>query len=355
MAPHRFVLLDGIRGIAALGVVSMHLIHTSTGKPFIFPSASVAVDIFFCLSGFVIAWNYYQKLQTTLSATDYLKKRLIRLYPMFLMGTVIGVVALFLKYFSGQTTYSFIEIIKATLLNLVYLPYLNHGQVTVFDLTLKDNIFPTNNPAWSLFYELIANLLFVFTIKLSKNTLLTITGVMALLLIWFGLTSVSPPGWKTAYFIGGFPRVGYSFMVGVLIFKFYEQSKSIPTFHPLILMFGLVLMLQLSAGRFYQQYWLLSALIVSPLLIWFGTRAVINNKLLEKVLDYLGWLSYPIYCLHIPIWYLASVAVPKPDNYLVFTITLMVAVIALAHVLGKWVDEPARAYLNKRASAQAIK
>ena len=348
-ASHRFVLLDGIRGIAALGVVCMHLIHTSTGIPFIFPSSSIAVDIFFCLSGFVIAWNYYQKLQTNLSVTHYLRKRLIRLYPMFLIGTSIGIVALFLKYFSGQTTYSLIQITKATLLNILYLPYLNHGQVTVFDLTLKDNIFPTNNPGWSLFYELIANLLFVFTIKLSKNTLFLITGVMAVLLIWFGLTSLSPPGWKTAYFLGGFPRVGYSFMVGVLIFKFYEQSKSLPTFHPLILMGGLVLMLQLSAGRFYQEYWLLSALIASPLLIWFGTRAVIQNKLLERVLDYLGWLSYPIYCLHIPIWYLASVAVPNPKNYHIFTIILILTVIVLAHLLGKWVDEPARKFLNKKA------
>src|ERR1700712_1558692 len=53
---HRYASLDAMRGLAAFAVVVYHL-----DRPYA-PSAYVAVDLFFVLSGFVIARAYGEKL-----------------------------------------------------------------------------------------------------------------------------------------------------------------------------------------------------------------------------------------------------------------------------------------------------
>ena len=66
---HRFIFLDGLRGIAAVVVVIFHFSQDGNIRQ-LFPSAPIAVDLFFCLSGFVIAWAYYQKLSTGMVFKD---------------------------------------------------------------------------------------------------------------------------------------------------------------------------------------------------------------------------------------------------------------------------------------------
>ncbi|MGO8013281.1 acyltransferase, partial [Rhizobium ruizarguesonis] len=59
------------------------------------PAAYLAVDLFFCLRGFVIGHAYEKKLiqESSISANDFAIKRLIRLYPLYLLGLLIGVLA----------------------------------------------------------------------------------------------------------------------------------------------------------------------------------------------------------------------------------------------------------------------
>ena len=86
-----FEVLDGLRGVAAIAVMLFHSYHAEG----LFHNAWSAVDLFFLLSGFVIAYSSDEHLQHGMPATQFLLRRLIRLYPMIVLGTLVGVSMLF--------------------------------------------------------------------------------------------------------------------------------------------------------------------------------------------------------------------------------------------------------------------
>lgn len=342
MKSHRFVFLDGLRGIAAMAVVIMHFTQPGNRTP-LFASAALAVDLFFGLSGFVIAWSYYQRLANDLSFTSYIKKRLVRLYPMFLLGILVGVIAFLLKFSSGENTYSPHEIIMGTLVNLLYLPYFVSSVPDRID-----GIFLVNPPAWSLFFEVVANLAFLFTIRFSKTVLVTLTVLFGFWLVYVGLVIDTGPGWSTVNFVGGFPRVGYSFMVGVLIYKFFDTAKNLPRVNPIAISIVLTILLLLPLSRVaYYYYWIFASLFLLPAIVLFGTRVDIKRPSFVKILSYLGWISYPIYCIHAPMLHIWDSINPSPDHYYRSLIILFPLTLLVTHILAKYIDSPVRVWLSK--------
>ena len=91
--PH-YNLLDGLRGVAALLVVWYHIFegYAFAGGTLIesINHGYLAVDFFFILSGFVIGYAYDDRWGKSLTLKDFFKRRLIRLHPMVVMGSVIG-------------------------------------------------------------------------------------------------------------------------------------------------------------------------------------------------------------------------------------------------------------------------
>jgi len=73
-APTRFRGLDGLRGICALTVVLMHS-ELLFNAGVVFCHGYLAVDMFFILSGFVIALNYETALQKGLNLKPFLAAR----------------------------------------------------------------------------------------------------------------------------------------------------------------------------------------------------------------------------------------------------------------------------------------
>ena len=118
----RFSTLDGMRGIAAISVMFFH--YTTSMPISIFRHAPLAVDIFFILSGFVIAHSYGNRLGRNMTALEYLLRRIIRLYPMFAIGLLAGSPILYLLYTSGLANYSTKDIINALLCNCFFIPYI---------------------------------------------------------------------------------------------------------------------------------------------------------------------------------------------------------------------------------------
>src|SRR6187551_2944695 len=93
-----FEILDGLRGIAALAVVVFHFmewIFTDSSKNFI-GHGFLAVDFFFCLSGFVIGYAYGDRVER-IGVLEFFKSRLIRLHPLIIFGTVLGLLGYFFE------------------------------------------------------------------------------------------------------------------------------------------------------------------------------------------------------------------------------------------------------------------
>ena len=73
-----------MRGMAAIAILIYHA-EKYLGMQLL-PNAYLAVDLFFLLSGFVIAHNYDGKFTGGMSLTNFMVQRLIRLYPCFLLA-----------------------------------------------------------------------------------------------------------------------------------------------------------------------------------------------------------------------------------------------------------------------------
>src|SRR3954452_18230692 len=97
-----YQVLDGLRGVAAITVVIFHTFEAYADENRfrqILNHGYLAVDFFFLLSGFVIAYAYDDRWGK-MTQWEFYKRRLIRLQPMVIMGNIIG--ALLFYYQSSQ-------------------------------------------------------------------------------------------------------------------------------------------------------------------------------------------------------------------------------------------------------------
>lgn len=96
--PH-YAILDGLRGVAALTVIWYHVFEGFATSPLDqkFNHGYLAVDFFFILSGFVVGYAYDDRWAGRragggMRMRDFLKRRIVRLHPMVVLGSVLGAV-----------------------------------------------------------------------------------------------------------------------------------------------------------------------------------------------------------------------------------------------------------------------
>ena len=154
-AKQHYDILDGLRGVAALLVIVYHVFECFGWTPV--PHGYLAVDFFFVLSGFVIGYAYDSRWSEGLSVGHFFKRRLIRLHPMVIMGTLIGAVCFFLqgsvRWDGSHVSAGWVMV--AMLLGMLMLP-LWPGAAA--DVRGNGELFPLNGPSWSLFFEYIGTL-----------------------------------------------------------------------------------------------------------------------------------------------------------------------------------------------------
>ena len=331
-----------------------------------FLNTAVAVDFFFILSGFVIMHSYGERLSAGMSIYAYLGRRFIRLYPLMAMGIIIGTPALYLYTKLGNTNYTGHEIIIGAMHNLFFLPFLNDKSFILPTGTILGVIFPSDGPLWSIFFELVASIAFISLYKqkecqLAKVCLLSLILIILSGLIYsfidYNLSFSVPVGWGTKNFMGGFPRVMYGFTCGMLLYqihdKFLDKLPKIILRHPNINIF--VLYTVLIASLLFPHYmhglfYLIVITSIAPFLILWGSH--INNliKPFFYFSKFLGWISYPVYCLHTPVRFIISVINQKFDlesnTGISYQIYAIVATLLLSVIIAKIIDEPVRRWLN---------
>ena len=216
----RFLLLDGLRGVAALAVVFDHVPPNAIGD--LIPQRYLAVDFFFVLSGFVLAHAYGPRLAASWPPLSFMRVRLIRLYPLYLAGSLIGfsVAALgAIRGWGGDLS----EVLVTAAFGVFFLP-------TLLNMNSIGVLYPLNGPAWSLFFELVANFFYALIARfLSGRMLALILSVSAVLLsiALFNHADVRGPGWQWSHFDAGLARVVFDFFVGVAIDRLWS-SVGIP-------------------------------------------------------------------------------------------------------------------------------
>ena len=344
-----FVILDGLRGIAALAIVIFHFME------WIFPDVSknfighgfLAVDFFYCLSGFVIAYAYDDRIQKA-GFTEFFKARLIRLHPLVILGSVLGLLAFFLDpYTSEAAAYG------AGKLTLLFL-----GSLLLIPAPVMEergfNLFGFNAPSWSLFWEYIANIFYALILCKINRPILIILLILAastLSVVAYRAGNLLG-GWAGDNFWDGGARVFYSFLAGILVFRYNLVIRNKLGFAFLAMLLILAFIMPSTKWNWLAE--LLVALIYFPLLVALGAGSAISKRL-TKPCEFSGNISYPLYMTHYwAIWifghYYTSVK-PSMGHVTLVVIGGAVFLIFLAYLTMRFFDVPVRRYLSQKTSS----
>ncbi|HVU56597.1 MAG TPA: acyltransferase [Puia sp.] len=341
-----FEILDGLRGVAALAVVVFHFMEIAVpdySHSFI-AHAYLMVDFFFCLSGFVIAYAYDGKLRK-IGVMTFFKLRLIRLHPLVIIGAVIGLAGFMLDPFSQLwTKYS----------DRLWLLFGTSSLMIPYPVVPERffNLFHLNPPTWSLFWEYIANIVYaLLLIRVGKRLLwvLVVGGVVALFYEANKSTNLTV-GWSGDTFWGGGIRVWYSFLAGILVYRWNFIIQSRLGFLSISVLLSLVFLFPFSNTHNR----IIDPVIVVfylPFLVALGAGGQLRSWL-QKICQLSGAISYPLYMVHYPFiwWFLSYVEKEKPSlpQMAVIIVVGTMLLILLAYVVMRWVDEPIRKYLKNK-------
>ena len=217
-----FHTLDALRGIAALSIVLFHGSFLYGLAP---PAeGQVAVDLFFVMSGFIIAYRYDARFAAGLGVAAFLRRRLARLYPLFLLGSLLGAVAAVVALASGHANASHRHLLEALPLAAAMLP-------STTALSENGYLYPLNAPAWTLALELLVNAAYAATFpfwtvrRLAIGACFGLAG-LAFTALWYGTLDV---GFLWSNAPGGLARVFFGFAAGVLIFRVREARMAAVT------------------------------------------------------------------------------------------------------------------------------
>ena len=359
-----YPVLDGLRGVAALTVVAFHLCEAHAVNRFaqVINHGYLAVDFFFLLSGFVIGYAYDDRW-TRMSAAEFFKRRLIRLHPMIVVAMVIGALAF---YFQGGSFFPMIpdtplwRVLLIMVIGMTLLPV-----PPSMDLRGWGEMHPLNGPAWSLFFEYVANVLYAFVLRRLPNRVLAVLALLAgAVLVHYLLLGPNGDvigGWslEPVQFQLGLTRLMYPFYAGLLLSRVVRPGRVKHGFawSAAILFAALALPRVGGPATLWMNglYEAACIVVVFPAVIWLGAGAHAGERT-RRVCAALGGLSYPLYIVHYPFVYTYTAWVN--EHHLPLRAGLPVAVatfcacVALAWLLLKYYDEPIRAWLTRRWMAR---
>lgn len=357
--PH-YNILDGLRGVAALTVVWFHIFEAFATSHLDqrINHGYLAVDFFFILSGFVVGYAYDDRWNK-MTTKDFLKRRIIRLHPMVVMGAIIGAI---MFYFQGCSVWDVsqvpvIMLLLATLLNLFLIP-----STPGFEIRGVTEMYPLNGPSWSLFFEYIGNILYAFFIrKLPTKALAVLVFLagcgLAVFAIWGPFGDICAGfALNPENITGGSLRLLFSFSAGLLMSRIFKPTHIKGAFW--ICSLSVIILLAVPRLGGAENLWMnglydtICFAFFFPLIVYLGASGKTTDKVTAKVCKFLGDISYPLYMVHYPFIYLYYAWVKNEEltfaQSLPGAIALFVGSIVLAYLCLKLYDEPVRKFLTKR-------
>lgn len=327
--------IQALRFIAAALVVVSH-IRTEYGMA---PFGSAGVDIFFVMSGFIIHYV------TRHSAPQFFTRRLIRIVPLYWLGTLgLAGVAVLAPGILNQIDFD----LPLLLGSLFFWPVWNEN----FQYHL-----PLLMLGWSLNYEILFYLIYFVALKISHQHRLLISSAMLVTLAMmhpFTDPKSALSYWSDAYII----EFIYGMLLAQLVMntRFLEHARLPMGMAALgLLLFCLVLMPStgLVTPAMAEDKWLRILVIGLP-----GTALVLLTLACEqsfrqlgttakRAINFLGELSYPVYIFHIYVMGLAKRFGALEQSVPVYILIVSLSTLALSAAVFMLYEQPVRAYLSR--------
>ena len=372
--PH-YEILDGLRGVAAALVVAYHLFETYSGGDHtrqIINHGYLAVDFFFVLSGFVIGYAYDDRWGKGMSAWTFLRRRLVRLHPMLVLGTLVGA-----AFFYFQTSDSFPLIAgtspwKMLLVTAICLTALPVGKA--MDIRGWGETNPLNGPVWSLQWEYLANILYATVVRRFGTKLLSafvaVCGVLTILLCFdidlFGVLSERSyaaftviGGWALTpdQLLVGATRLLYPFFAGLLLSRLgwiVHVKRGGFAIVSAIVVAALAMPYFAPAAHPWVNglYEAVAILLLFPLAVSLGAGSKLSGETESRICRFLGDLSYPLYITHFPFVYMQNAWVSNHPNAtlaqnMAVSVSGYLIAVAVAYAALKLYDLPVRKWLAR--------
>lgn len=369
----RYEILDGLRGVAAVIVVAYHLLesyfHGGTDQPL--NHGYLAVDFFFVLSGFVIGYAYDDRWDR-MTVRSFFKRRLVRLHPMVIFGTVLGALLFYLQ--EGETFPLIADTdVWMVLLCMVWCcTMIPIG--TGMDIRGWAETNPLNGPAWSLQWEYVANILYALVFRRVGKWVLgccvavfaMLTVVLCLNIDIFGVLEARASasytvvgGWSLTpdQLQIGLTRLCYPFFMGLLLSRLNWKLRLPGGFWwcalSIVVLLGMPWM-GCGESRFTNGvYECVCILVGFPLIVCLGAGSSELGGKSEKISKFLGEISYPLYITHYPLIYIhQSWAVRYADaplsRHIFFSVCIFILAILVAYASYRLYDLPVREWLKNR-------
>ena len=362
--PH-YEILDGLRGIAAITVVFFHVFEIFSNGDHtqqIINHGYLAVDFFFMLSGYVISYAYDNRWKT-MTLKDFFVRRLVRLQPMIIMGSLIGAL---LFYFQDAESLGWGRISEVPFWKLILVMVIGMTVIPVgknLDIRGWNEMHPLNGASWSLFFEYVANVVYALILRKLPTIVLTILMIVAAgFTLQFAFTNPNGDiigGWSIDDPVQlriGFIRLAFPFLAGIILAKTVKLKFTPNAFFTTALLLVLVLAFPRLGGTtahwqnaFYECFVLM---LMFPLIIWLGAGGKIIGKKSSRFCKFLGDISYPLYITHYPSIYVFSAWVNNNGKtmgnaWLQGLLTIVIAVL-VAYLSMKLYDVPTRKWLTEK-------
>jgi peptidoglycan/LPS O-acetylase OafA/YrhL len=316
--------IDGLRAIAVLSVLLFH------ARASLLPGGFSGVDVFFVISGYVISSTLAREKQPNFFsfATHFYARRIVRIYPALVVCLVlVGVATTMLVPPSWLSQAADLTAKRAFFgLSNFALVWYNDGY---FSPRVEFNAF---THTWSLAVEEQFYLVFpiVFYIWLRyrdrkvfwgrvANWLLVALSIASLALSWFE-TSADP---ERAFYL--LPSRFWELACGALLFMLHSRGKCVPRSVgavELSVLMGLVLV---ACGAFFSDRKLFpfpwaglsvagASLVIAGVGHSVGKRSIVALILENRIMVYIGKISYSLYLWHWPVFVLSrwTVGMEKP-------------------------------------------
>jgi peptidoglycan/LPS O-acetylase OafA/YrhL len=339
--------LTGLRGLAALWVLAYHA--------WAMPGGYLGVDLFFALSGFVLALNYGDAAlhASARRYREFLGKRLARIYPAHLCALLLTLACVAILAPFGRSLHRSAEFsIEGWWASLLMV------QAWQFPVPAVWNV-----PAWSISAEWAAYLLFPLLVLPVRRLQDARQLALAIALVYVGLAFAIHRLWVPGTMAFGLWRVAAGFTAGLLLHRLWElrgaqrpaaggpvpppSPAGGPPWRWLLAFAGGATAWELVFGAHAALPWfpVLACGVIYSLAAR-GAPALCTPAALA-----LGRLSYSLYLVNWPIielcQRLARLSRSTLPDALVTTIGAVVALF-VAHLMYRYVEEPARRGLTRR-------
>jgi peptidoglycan/LPS O-acetylase OafA/YrhL len=349
----RLESLDLLRGIAAAAVLIYHS-ESFLGAQLL-PRAYLAVDLFFVLSGFVIAQNYDRRLASGMTVWQFMIQRLIRLYPCYLLALAAGFVLASIRMIRDEGYVDASGLTIAAGLNLFILPAVNH-------LYHNPQLYPFNGSSWSIFFELVVNLIYGVCFRFLTGSLIAIfviAGIGGLILgaTMFGSVDL---GMRPHDVLFGVPRVLFSFFVGVALRRYMGKVQPTRSNPWRIGIISVILVTLFFAGAFVPKTWdsiadMVVVFLLLPVVVAAASRIDVEG-FVRRISTLAGDSSYPVYLLQTPFFLvfaaLAEVLLHTKQAALQpwVGIVLIVTVVSVGLIVDRYYELPLRSKIKRALS-----